>query len=80
MTVVHLKQTYSKRTKTMPRGQTKRTSYSKEILFGLCVITAVIATVAFAAFNGGFSLEAGGLEMTLDASLTQGMQLSFASI
>ena len=64
----------------MPSGVKKKTTYAKEVAFGFIVTAAVLGSAMLAAFNGGFSLEAGGLLMTLDASLTNGMQLSFVSV
>ena len=62
------------------RGTYKKASKKREILFAIAVATTLISLTALAAFNGGVSLEAGGLEMTLDASFAKGMQLSFASL
>ena len=50
-----------------------------EIIFGLAVTAAILGATTLAAFNGGVSLEAGSLEMTLDASWSSGLHLSFAS-
>lgn len=80
MTVVQLKKTSSKRTSTMLRGPAYKRRKQREFLFGFAVATLIITGSALAAFNGGFSFQAGGLEMTLDASLSKGMRLSFVSI
>lgn len=80
MTVIHLKNTTSKRTPTKMRGTYKQASKKGEILFAVAVAITLISLTALAAFNGGVSMQAGGLEMTLDASLAKGMQLSFASL
>ncbi len=52
----------------------------RDLLIGLMVTAAILGGTAAAAFNGGVSLEAGKLQMTLDASLTDGLHLSFASL
>lgn len=79
MTVIHLTQLTQERTPAMQGGTSHKIQRSRELLFGLTVTALIIGGAALSAFNGGFSLQAGGVEMTLDASLTQGMRLSFVS-
>lgn len=90
MTVVHLKSTPSKRTNTMLRGAIPtrrpsrffyRTPHSSrnEILFGLAVTGAILGLASLAAFNGGVSVEAAGLQMTVDASTQTGLHVSFVT-
>lgn len=62
------------------RDISTRHSRNKDLVFGLTVAAIILGSLTIAAFNGGLSLEAGKLAMTIDASWTQGMQLSFASI
>jgi len=44
----------------------------KELFFGLAVTAIILGTFTLAAFNGGLSLEAGKLALTIDASWSQG--------
>lgn len=62
------------------RGYSTKHQRSRELLFGITVAAVILGTGTLAAFNGGLSLEAGKLQMRLDASFSQGMKLSFASI
>ena len=63
------------------RGYSNRKAQRrKELVFGLAITATILGVAIISAFNGGFSLEAGKLEMTLDASWSDGMKLSFASI
>lgn len=52
----------------------------KELVFGLLIAAFILAITVMSAFNGGFSLEAGKLQMTLDASFSEGLRLSFVSL
>lgn len=79
MTIVHLTTT-SKRTPRQMRGISKRRRTHRDLLMGLIVTAAILGGTATAAFNGGVSLEAGKLQMTLDASFADGLHLSFASL
>jgi len=80
MTVVHLTKA-NERTPTQMRGHyITRNQKRRELTFGLAVTAAILGIATLAAFNGGFSLEAGPLQVTLDASLSNGMRLSFASL
>jgi len=80
MTVVHLNIQASERIPTKMRGTSHQNQTRRELLFGLAVTTAILGAITLAAFNGGLSLEAGPLQMTLDASLSNGLHLSFASL
>lgn len=80
MTVVHLNTPARERTPTKMRGYSKPNRKHKEVIFGVAVTAAILAAITISAFNGGFSLEAGKIQMTLDASLSQGLHLSFASL
>lgn len=81
MSIVHLSPHTSKRTSGTMRELIKRkTQKRKELLFGLAVTAIILAAATISAFNGGLSLEAGRLAMTINASWTEGMQLSFASL
>lgn len=80
MTVVHLQHLQSKRTPSIMRGSYRKPGTKREILFGLTVATALIMLACIAAFNGGVSLEAGGLAVQLDMSMSSGMQVRFASL
>lgn len=62
------------------RGSYRKPGTKREILFGATVATALVALACIAAFNGGVSLEAGGLAVQLDMSMSTGMQVSFASL
>jgi hypothetical protein len=79
MTVVYLTTT-SKRTPGHMRGIIRKRRKHKELLIGLAVTAAILGGTAAAAFNGGVSLEAGKMQMTLDASFTDGLHLTFLSI
>ena len=61
-------------------GRSTKTQTRNELLFGLAVTAIILGVVMIAAFNGGLSLEAGEFQMTLDASFTNGLHLSFASL
>lgn len=80
MTVVHLQHTSRKRTPTTMRGSHRKPGTRREIMFGTLVAAALVGLACIAAFNGGMSLEAGGLAVQLDMSMSTGMQLSFASL
>jgi len=77
MSIVHLTPKASQRTpRTMgykKRDFSNKAGRHKELFF-------ILGTFTLAAFNGGLSLEAGKLALTIDASWSQGMQLSFASV
>lgn len=62
------------------RGISKRRRTYRDFLTGLIVTAAILGGTATAAFNGGVSLEAGKLQMTLDASFADGLHLSFVSL
>lgn len=79
MTIVHL-QTKRKRTHKKMRGLSIQTQKRREQFIGLAVSAAICGMITAAAFNGGFSLQAGKIQMKLDASVSQGLKLSFASI
>lgn len=79
MTVIHLNHT-SKRTPGKMRGYFKPHRKHRELLFGLAVATVILGIVTASAFNGGFSMEAGQLKMTLDASISDGLHLRFSSL
>ena len=80
MTIVHLQTRDSKRTDTKMRGYSKPRRKYRELYVGLAVTALILTAVTVSAFNGGFSMEAGQLQMTLDASFTEGLKLSFISI
>lgn len=84
MSIVHLTPKASQRTpKTMgykKRDFSNKAGRRKELFFGLAVTAIILGSFTLAAFNGGLSVEAGKLAMTIDASWSQGMQLNFAAI
>ena len=85
MTVVRLNRriketpTPARRKKRASDTKTRR-SFQKELVFGLIIGAIILSLATISAFNGGVSLEAGKLQMTLDASFTDGLHLSFVSI
>jgi len=59
----------------IPRGRSDR-----EWLFGAATISAVLAIAMVACFNGGLSVKTGDMEMTLSASMSKGLNLTFVSV
>ncbi|MEM6411118.1 MAG: hypothetical protein AAF683_06250 [Pseudomonadota bacterium] len=59
---------------------TTRGTSTHDWLFGAATISAVLAIAMAACFNGGLSLKTGEMEMTLSASLSQGLNLTFVSV
>ena len=47
------------------------------IAFGIAAV--MLATTALASFSGGLHIEAGGVQMTMQADLETGVQLIFAA-
>ncbi len=62
------------------RPHNTRGKLRKELIFGLATAGIILGLTTLSAFNGGVSLEAGSLQMTLDASFADGLQLSFVSL
>ncbi|MEL7128419.1 MAG: hypothetical protein AAGK23_02635 [Pseudomonadota bacterium] len=58
----------------MRRGQT-----GNELLFGSIIAGTILSVAMIAAFNGGISLKTGEMEMRFDASMAQGLHITFAS-
>lgn len=66
-----------------PRGTTHRFktgATQNDWLFGATAVSAVLAIALLACFNGGLSLKTADMEMTLSASLSQGLNLTFVSV
>ncbi|MEO1406633.1 MAG: hypothetical protein AAFV54_09090 [Pseudomonadota bacterium] len=59
---------------------TKRGTSTHDWLLGAATISAVLAIAMAACFNGGLSVKTGDMEMTLSASLSQGLNLTFVSV
>ena len=62
------------------RPHNTRGKLRKELIFGLAIASIILGLTTLSAFNGGVSLEAGSLHMTLDASFADGLRLSFVSL
>ena len=82
MTIVRLiqKQEETPRPAGLTRPVPRKRTLRKELVFGLCVAVIIVGITAISAFNGGVSLEAGTFQMTLNASFTDGLRLSFVSL
>ncbi len=57
---------------------TSKPSADRWIGVGLCAM--ILAVCCMSAFTSGLSVSAGGVEMNLSGSLSQGMQIHFAAI
>lgn len=87
MTVIPLKHAFAQNSETQNDPQpihvrrtkpmTKRGTTRNDWLLGTATVTAVLAIAMAACFNGGLSLRTGDMEMTLSASLSQGLNLTF---
>ncbi|MEO0883655.1 MAG: hypothetical protein AAFY34_13140 [Pseudomonadota bacterium] len=59
---------------------TTRGTNRNDWLLGAATVSAVLAVAMAACFNGGLSVKTGDMEMTLSASLSQGLNLTFVSV
>lgn len=48
-------------------------------LIGAMIVVALFSAAAIASFSGGLHIEAGGMHVTMQADLEQGVQLIFAA-
>lgn len=61
------------------RPYSAQTTHKRHLFLAVFVIISMISAAGWLAFNGGFSMQAAGVEITLDASPSGGLQVSFVS-